>query len=467
MKRAGLLLVMAIAFGCKTVAPTEVLVTIDAEPDVRATSMPANLRVNIWGRGQNGSFEGSPDTEMGSRWPWTVALVPAAGDANRVFRVEATALTSEGAVVSQTRIVGSYLPHQIQHVYLLLQDSCIGVTCEQLDTSCSEGRCQPIPEMPRTFHPEAGLPDASPPLGGCVPGSLEACDHADNDCDRRVDEGFDFLTDAAHCGGCDTSCSTDVHWSGICQAGQCACESGWFDCDGDPTNGCETQKRDAMSCGQCGHRCGGATPVCRVSGGSAECVAGCGPGETSCPGSCADLTSDPQHCGSCDNACSAPACQTAVCRSGACDTSPTPGSACEADGDSCTIDQCNALGECVAGPNTCDAGVMHVDGGVDAGHDAGVDAGTRDAGPTSYACTDGTTCGSPCCQTTSITACCGGAENVCAWGSLFGCYTSGSGTDPCHGSCAGEVCCYQGGPLHCCPSGQVCDSSGSGCTSPR
>jgi hypothetical protein len=46
--------------------------------------------------------------------------------------------------------------------------------------------------------------------------------------------------------------------NGTCQIS--ACDAGFGDCDGDPTNGCETDLRsDAANCGRCGFVCG-ATP---------------------------------------------------------------------------------------------------------------------------------------------------------------------------------------------------------------
>jgi hypothetical protein len=40
-----------------------------------------------------------------------------------------------------------------------------------------------------------------------APGFRERCDGADNDCDGEVDEDFDLLTDAAHCGACNAPCA--------------------------------------------------------------------------------------------------------------------------------------------------------------------------------------------------------------------------------------------------------------------
>ncbi|MCB9532939.1 MAG: putative metal-binding motif-containing protein [Myxococcales bacterium] len=82
-----------------------------------------------------------------------------------------------------------------------------------------------------------------------------ACDYVDDDCDGSVDE--DFRTGAVYsgvenCGGCGVDCAG--LWAGgpaashvvpVCDVflltAQCGydCESGWYDLDLDPTNGCE------------------------------------------------------------------------------------------------------------------------------------------------------------------------------------------------------------------------------------
>ena len=38
-------------------------------------------------------------------------------------------------------------------------------------------------------------------------GGVEACDRIDNNCDGRVDEGFDLTSNPSHCGQCNRACS--------------------------------------------------------------------------------------------------------------------------------------------------------------------------------------------------------------------------------------------------------------------
>jgi hypothetical protein len=70
---------------------------------------------------------------------------------------------------------------------------------------------------------------------------VEACDGLDNNCNGTVDEGFNFLTDAANCGGCNVTCSFPFAMAscmnGMCKQG--ACLPGFY--DRDPlVPGCET-----------------------------------------------------------------------------------------------------------------------------------------------------------------------------------------------------------------------------------
>src|SRR5436190_20008617 len=72
-------------------------------------------------------------------------------------------------------------------------------------------------------------------------GGVEACDGFDNNCNGTVDEGFNFMTDVANCGGCNLTCSypfaTASCVNGMCKQG--ACLPGFYDRD-PAVPGCET-----------------------------------------------------------------------------------------------------------------------------------------------------------------------------------------------------------------------------------
>ncbi len=76
--------------------------------------------------------------------------------------------------------------------------------------------------------------------GGTGP-TLEVCDTRDNDCDGATDEGFMLMTDISNCGMCGRVCSFPNALP-RCTMGSCgilACQTGFYDLDGNPMNGCE------------------------------------------------------------------------------------------------------------------------------------------------------------------------------------------------------------------------------------
>jgi hypothetical protein len=94
-------------------------------------------------------------------------------------------------------------------------------------------------------------------------GTAETCNGIDDDCNGTVDDGFDLMTDPAHCGSCGTSCALGES----CCAGTCV-----------------NRASNPNHCGTCGHVCSAGTqPSC-------------------CSGTCVDLVSD-AHCGTCARAC--------------------------------------------------------------------------------------------------------------------------------------------------------------------
>lgn len=81
--------------------------------------------------------------------------------------------------------------------------------------------------------------------GECV------CLSSFGDCDGDAANGCetDLYLSAAHCGACGSVCDVPDA-SSTCSRGGCtfACSAGRADCDGDPSNGCETPSADCASC---------------------------------------------------------------------------------------------------------------------------------------------------------------------------------------------------------------------------
>jgi Fibrinogen beta and gamma chains, C-terminal globular domain len=144
------------------------------------------------------------------------------------------------------------------------------------------------------------------------------------DCDGNPANGCEvFLgNDATHCGACETRCAAAANATGTCATGRCglSCATGFGDCDGTATNGCEADTRTSVShCGVCGRACPGgpnATASCVAS----TCNVVCNAGYADCDGNPANgcevnLNTDPARCGSCSNVCPAGVCVAGRCGS--------------------------------------------------------------------------------------------------------------------------------------------------------
>src|SRR5262249_22305765 len=106
------------------------------------------------------------------------------------------------------------------------------------------------------------------------------------DCDGLYSNGCEAsLNTTANCGMCGASCDLP-NASSICKTGACAitsCTGTFADCDNDPKNGCETNLATSPThCGACG-------TVCNATNGTPSCATGscsitCNPGFGDCDG---------------------------------------------------------------------------------------------------------------------------------------------------------------------------------------
>jgi hypothetical protein len=136
----------------------------------------------------------------------------------------------------------------------------------------------------------------------------------------------DPQVDPHNCGACGRACDEKaLHGTPACAAAACAtsaCASGWTDCNGQPTDGCETNTlTDAAHCGACGTVCSGANATMACAGGCY--LAGCAFGWADCNDSPTDgceqnVASDVAHCGGCGNACPARPQASSQCFEGIC-----------------------------------------------------------------------------------------------------------------------------------------------------
>jgi hypothetical protein len=146
--------------------------------------------------------------------------------------------------------------------------------CDRRDASCGDTDRDGVPACRPGQDPVGGVCDCDDeradvrPGFGTVPGAVEACDGADNDCDGRIDESSQCCAECAFLGAhrdradvctvdgiCD--CSTDPGM-GPCGEGLTCC-----------TSGCVDVTSDVMNCGFCGARCTQSADRCVA--GSCQC----------------------------------------------------------------------------------------------------------------------------------------------------------------------------------------------------
>ncbi len=133
-------------------------------------------------------------------------------------------------------------------------DNCNGQVDEGCST-CTDGDQD-------SFFAQAGCAtpvDCNDTDATIHPNALEICDSRDNNCNGVNDEGFNFSSDTANCGGCGVVCSFP-NATPACVNGGCmpmSCNPGFGDCDGIAANGCETSTQtSAANCGGCNLTCG-------------------------------------------------------------------------------------------------------------------------------------------------------------------------------------------------------------------
>jgi hypothetical protein len=331
----------------------------------------------------------------------------------------------------------------------------------------------------------------------CAGGKCTAsnCGSGTADCDANSGNACEtnLLSDSNNCGACGTRCDRLPHAGGTCQMGECRvgmCNQGYSDCDGDPTNGCETMLGSATNCSKCGDAClaPNAQPgLCQNN----RCQLGtCDPSRGDCNKNASDGCEAnlqlPTNCGMCgvvcaqlasviSSSCGAMGCNL-LCQAGHADCDGRADNGCEADlsdAHSCGAcgKNCSGVGhvkaaECNAGVCQniqCDPGYADCNGDPSDGCERALNTLT-DCGRCNQACGPAHATGT-CSTGQCLVAKCDGGFGDCDASAQNGCETALSTADHC-GACgtvcqAGTAC--QNGSCGCttatdCPSGQSCCS---------
>ena len=154
---------------------------------------------------------------------------------------------------------------------------------------------------------------------------MAECNAGFGNCDGDATNGCEteLAGSTAHCGACGQRCPAGSNAVATCAMAMCGvtCEAGFSDCDGDARNGCEVfVATSAAHCGGCGIRCvvAHANAACTAS---ACVVASCETGWADCDGNAAngceaDLNGESANCGACGHRCAVgTACSAGTCAS--------------------------------------------------------------------------------------------------------------------------------------------------------
>jgi hypothetical protein len=157
-------------------------------------------------------------------------------------------------------------------------------------------------------------------LASCATGFGNCDGIAGNGCEQR-------LNTITYCGSCGSAC-TIANGTGDCSSGTCAvasCNAGFADCDGLASNGCEQPLNTLTNCGRCGRACSLANAGESCSTGVCE-ITTCSTGFGDCDGvdsnGCETSLSTLTDCGACgvicDRANASESCSTRTCTLGTC-----------------------------------------------------------------------------------------------------------------------------------------------------
>jgi hypothetical protein len=138
------------------------------------------------------------------------------------------------------------------------EDGFLDCNMDKLSDGCEQDVFNDVNNCGSCGKACANLPHSTV---GCSAGKCAyQCDAGYGDCNQNMSDGCEVNTgtDAENCSTCGFVCSTAKNAVPTCGAAKCGwtCNSGYLDCDGVSSNGCETNVANANDhCGFCGKVC--------------------------------------------------------------------------------------------------------------------------------------------------------------------------------------------------------------------
>ena len=330
--------------------------------------------------------------------------------------------------------------------------------------------------------------------GGCAVGS---CNDPYADCTAAPGCETNTNTSLAHCGGCAQPCAP-ANASGQCVGGSCtvaSCTAPFANCNGQNADGCEVNTdTNANHCGACGAACNLPNVATYTCAGGTCGIGSCISGFMDCNGVASDgceidTRSNVNNCGGCgtvcdlantnEHTCNAGVCQVSTCDSGFENCNTTHSDGCEIDtrsnvnncggcGTVCDLNHTNAH-TCNAGVcqvSTCDSGYANCNNLNPDGCEINTQTNTSNCGACGAVCnlpnTNAHSCVSGSCQVSTCDSGFANCNNLNPDGCEVNTLTNTSNCGAC-----GAVCNLPNTDAHSCVSGScqvgTCDSGFANC----